>query len=379
MRNGLRVIDADAHFYEPSDIWDRYMEPEYYDRRPRVIKVHGKAILEYEGVPMHTGSNADSLFSLMEEKFGHAYRENWSLESRLADMKQEGWDIQVCLPTNGAGETESREPDLAGPLCRAYNNWARDFCAGAPERVKFTAITPWENIQEMLVEAKRAIEELQAVSVFLPKAIPDLMWHHPSYDAMWEQTQELDFPLSMYGEGCASGQPQANTRYLGGKWFFVPLGEAISFPFENMISLAHFIYSGLLDRFPRLRLLLLESNAGWLPFWLSRLERYCHGRQAVFFDEPRPKLTPEEYFRRQCAIAADADEPTLKYVVDYIGDDNVVFNTDYPHPDAPVTSAPLRDIFAQPIPESSRKKILWGNSVRVYGERLIKDHPLSNH
>ena len=377
MRNGFRVIDADAHFYEPPDIWDRYVEPAYYDRRPRVARVHGNAVLEYEGVPMHTGSNSHVLFSQMEAKFGRAFRESWSLESRLADMKQEGWDIQVCLPTNGAGETSKRDPELAAALCRAYNNWARDFCSGAPERVKFTAVAPWENVEDMVTETRRAVEGLEAVSVFLPKAIPDVMWHDASYDPMWEAVQELDFPLSIHGEGCASGQPQANTRYLGGHWFFVPLEEAISFPFENMISLAHFIYSGLLDRFPQLRLLLLESNAGWLPFWLSRLERYCHGRQAVFFDPPRPKLTPEEYFQRQCAIAADADEPTLKYVVDYIGDENVVFNTDYPHPDAPATPEPLRNMLAQPIPETSMRKILWDNSVRIYGQRLVRGHPVA--
>ena len=172
MRNGFRVIDADAHFYEPPDIWDRYVEPAYHDRRPRVKRVHGNVVLEYEGVPMHTGSNSHVLFSQMEAKFGRAFRESWSLESRLADMEQEGWDIQVCLPTNGAGETSKRDPELAAALCRAYNNWARDFCSGAPERVKFTAVVPWENVEDMVTETRRAVDGLEAVSVFLPKAIP---------------------------------------------------------------------------------------------------------------------------------------------------------------------------------------------------------------
>ena len=63
--------------------------------------------------------------------------------------------------------------------------------------------------------------------------------------------------------------------------------------------------------------------------------------------------------------------------MDYIGDENVVFNTDYPHPDAPATSEPLRNMLAQPISEASMRKILWDNSVRIYGERLVRGHPVA--
>ena len=151
----------------------------------------------------------------------------------------------------------------------------------------------------------------------------------------------------------------------------------MGFPFENMTSLAHFIYSGLLDRYPQLRLLLLESKAGWVPFWLDRLEEYGHGRKAVFFDSQRPQLTSQEYFLRQCAVAADADEPSVKYVVDYLGDDSIVFNTDYPHPDALGAAEPLKRMMAQPIPDDSKRKILWDNSVKAYGKRVVEGSPLA--
>ena len=138
------------------------------------------------------------------------------------------------------------------------------------------------------------------------------------------------------------------------------------------------MYSGILDRFPDLKLLILEANSGWVPFWLNRLEKYCEGRQSVFFDEHPLNLAPQEYFLRQCAVAADADEPSIKYVVDYIGDDNIVFNTDYPHPDAPATNEPLANMMEQPLSEESKRKILWDNSVKIYGERLISGHPVAS-
>ena len=98
----------------------------------------------------------------------------------------------------------------------------------------------------------------------LPGAMPEKMWHHRDYDPLWEIVQDRDFPLSLHGAN--SGSPVANARYLTLPGPFVALQETIGFPFENMISVGHFMYSGILDRFPGLRLLILESTSGWGAF-----------------------------------------------------------------------------------------------------------------
>lgn len=378
MRNGFKIIDADAHFYEPADIWDRYVEPEYFDRRPIVTKLHGKSIFEYADGKTMGAMRSETLLSMMEEKFGHAFRDEWSVESRIKDMDNEGWDIQVCLPTNASedGAPDYAEPDVAAALCRAYNNWAHEFCSDFPTRLKFTAVVPGQDLLAMAKETRRAVDNLGAISIVVPKAIPDKMWHHNDYDPVWATLQELDCPLSLHG--AYSGEPLANARYQSMTGPFVAMGGIINFPFENMISMAHFMFSGILDRFPNLRLLILEATAGWLPFWLHRLDTYTEGRQAVFFGENLLKLSPREYFERQCAVAADADEPTLKYVIDYIGNKNIVFNTDYPHPDALAPSEALEFMMAQPVSDESKKNILWDNSVKIYGNRIVSGHPLAN-
>ena len=374
MRNGFRVIDADGHFYEPEDLWDKYLSPEFQDRSPKVARMLGNSMVQFEGEEGDV-SRSDKLFSQMDAKFGHAFRDGWTLESRIKDMDTEGWDIQVCLPTKAVSLPGFIPDDVQGAMCVAYNSWAHDFCSGAPERIKFTATVPGHDIDDMVAEIRRSVSELGAVSVFLPKAIPEKMWHHPDYTKVWETVTELDVPISVHGSSSASGDPWANARYNPYAGPFIALGQAIGFPFENMINLGHFMYSGILDKFPRLKLLILEANSGWVPFWLNRLEKYCEGRQSVFFDEHPLDLTPQEYFLRQCAVAADADEPSIKYVVDYIGDDNIVFNTDYPHPDAPATNEPLANMMEQPLSEDTKRKILWDNSVKIYGERLVAGHP----
>ncbi len=374
MRNGFRVIDADGHFYEPEDLWDKYLSPEFQDRSPKVARMLGNSMVQFEGEEGGV-SRSDKLFSQMDAKFGHAFRDGWTLDSRIKDMDTEGWDIQVCLPTKAVSLPGFIPDDVQGAMCVAYNSWAHDFCSGAPERIKFTATVPGHDIDDMVSEIRRSVSELGAVSVFLPKAIPEKMWHHPDYTKVWETVTELDVPISVHGSSSASGDPWANARYNPYAGPFIALGQAIGFPFENMINLGHFMYSGILDKFPTLKLLILEANSGWVPFWLNRLEKYCEGRQSVFFDEHPLDMTPQEYFLRQCAVAADADEPSIKYVVDYIGDDNIVFNTDYPHPDAPATNEPLANMMEQPLSEETKRKILWDNSVKIYGERLVAGHP----
>ena len=84
MRNGFKIIDADAHFYEPPDIWDKYMVgEECYDLRPRVAKVHGRAILQYTDGQVAVGGNRERSSQILTQKFANGYNNWWSAESRL--------------------------------------------------------------------------------------------------------------------------------------------------------------------------------------------------------------------------------------------------------------------------------------------------------
>ena len=121
-----------------------------------------------------------------------------------------------------------------------------------------------------------------------------------------------------------------------------------------------------------MRFACLEGNAGWLPFWLGRLDDHAveGRRQAVFFDAPPLKMKPSDYFRRQGFVACDGDEAAVKAAVDLVGDDFVVWNTDYPHPDAPDPDKALDSFLAQPISDAAKKKILWDNPLKLFGKQM---------
>ena len=209
MWKSFKVIDADAHMHEPKDMWDRYVEAKYKDRVPKVAYMDGTFMVyepdgkiipreQIESRPPQTAWNA------LEEKYGEAYHKWWSPEIRLKDMDRHGWDIQVLLPTGSNGNFGPRsalkDSEIGAALCRAYNNWAYDYCSAAPKRLKFIAVIISTDIDEMLAEGRRAVEKLGAVSlrnILLPKS----RWlHEPEYDALWALASDLDVPIAVHGE-----------------------------------------------------------------------------------------------------------------------------------------------------------------------------------
>jgi uncharacterized protein len=385
-----KVIDADAHMHEPMNMWELHLERQYRDRAPKVAYMNG-TFMVYEpdgkiiskGEKQLKGPPKDS-FEIMEAKYGEAYRTWWAPETRLKDMDRYGWDVQVLLPTGSNGNfgcsVALKDAELGAALCRAYNNWAHEYCSLNPKRLKFIAVVPGSDLREMLKEARRVVHELGAVSIRNP-LLPEGRWlHEKDYDALWQLACELDFPIAVHGEYRYRVQPfrgfrvveAAGTESSEAHDFQALRGvdHAIGFPCDNMATMGHFIFTGILEKFPNLRLAILESSAGWLPFWLGRMDIHSHGRYSIMGKPKQLSMLPSEYFMRQCTVACDSDESALKYAVDYLKGDCIVWNTDYPHLDGIEPAKALPEFDAQPIPEDAKRKILWDNAVKLYGQRV---------
>ena len=108
------------------------------------------------------------------------------------------------------------------------------------------------------------------------------------------------------------------------------LDHAFSHRVEQMLAAASFCCGGILERHPGLRVAFLEGNCSWLPFLMWRLNEHWERYGDVY--APDLTMAPSEYFKRQCYASAEADEEPVKYVIDYIGSDGLVFSTDFPHP-----------------------------------------------
>ena len=149
MWNGFKVIDSDAHHHEPMDMWDRYLEPEYRERVPKVIGMQRNFYVYAQDNQLSPVLEAGSPIPAhhdkwMADKYGEAYDRWWSPDVRLKDMDRYGWDIQVILSTNANRVMESaiKNPQVGGAMARAYHNWCHDYASADPARLKFTATLP---------------------------------------------------------------------------------------------------------------------------------------------------------------------------------------------------------------------------------------------
>ena len=386
MWNGFKVIDADAHMHEPRDLWERYIEPKYRNDVPRVAHMNGTfMVYEPDGkfVPkQELEKRPPEKWAVMEEKYGEGCRTWWAPQTRLKDMDRHGWDCQVLLPTANNGffacHVALIDIEVGAAMCRAYNNWCHEYCSVDPKRLKFVALVPGSDPAVMLEAARHAVEQLGAVAIRNP-ILPQGKWlHEPDYDALWQLACELDFPIAVHGElrqrfrqfkGLRINEQSENSRDVN--LALQNLDHAIAFPYDNLATLGHFICAGVLQRFPKLRLAILESNAAWIPFWLGRLDTHTHGRYNAYGTLRHLPMLPSEYFRRQCTATCDSDESGLQYAVAHLEGENIAWNTDYPHPDGMDPPKALPEFFSQPISEDAKRKILWDNAIKLYGPRML--------
>ncbi len=137
-------------------------------------------------------------------------------------------------------------------------------------------------------------------------------------------------------------------------------------PHEAQCALLSMIVHGAFERFPRLRVAYMEAGCGWLPSWLHRIDEHLELAGAV--EAPELTASATEYFRRSCWISTECDDRFVADVVRWMGDDHIVFETDYPHPDSKYPKATEHFLGLDPnlVSEESKRKILWDNAVDLY-------------
>jgi predicted TIM-barrel fold metal-dependent hydrolase len=249
--------------------------------------------------------------------------------------------------------------DILAALCRAYNNWASDFCSTAPDRLLAPVLVPQRDVEESLVEVRRAMGKPGIRGVFLrPNPINGRTLDDPAWEPLWSLLEESDSPLVVH-EGTAQNLPQTGLDRYDNFLF----RHMISHPVEQMMALLSLICGRVLERHPRLRVVIVEAGCGWVPYWIERMDH--HMEEWGHASAPL-QLLPSEYFKRQCYVSADAEEEMIPAVVSCIGDENILFSTDYPHPDHPFKGITERLSTRPDLSEESKARILGGNAARAF-------------
>ncbi len=222
-------------------------------------------------------------------------------------MDAEGLDLAVLFPSRGlfvlgldSSEqigADGLEPEFATAIARAYNDWLKDFCDHAPDRMFGAGMVAAHDVAGAVAEARRCVEELGFKAIFLPPATVNRRpWHHPSYDPLWAEIQRLGVPLSFHGGGQTYLTPDFGLEVLDR----LMLWHTFSQPLGIQFVTACLCGGGVLERFPDLKVALLEGNCSWAPWFLYRLDE--HWEWTGWYEAPELTMPPSEYFKRNCWV-----------------------------------------------------------------------------
>lgn len=370
----LPIVDVDTHFTEPPDFWTSRAPRGWKDRAPRVRKndqgqeqwvVESDIVLGPVGycVIRSDGSKANGQVTL--DTFDEVHPGAYDARARLDVMDGFGITMQILYP-NVLGFTGSFVLNVQDEALRtfcvtAYNDGVADLAADGEGRLHPQAVLPIWDRDAAVRELVRAHDQLGLSGIVITDSpevwgLPVLSDAH--WDPLWAAAQERSVPVNFHiGGGGPMGAVWPGPS--SGAWIAAMSTLA---DMGNMRCITNLIFSGLLDRFPTLRFVSVESGVGWIPFLIECAEYQMEENGVTGL-----ALRPREYFRRQI-YASYWFESEVATALDKLGEDNLMFETDFPHPTClyPAVQEKVRETLGG-LPHRVQRKVLFETAARVYG------------
>ena len=373
-----RIVSADDHIdlqWLPKDLWQKRVPAQWRERAPKVVDTA-------EGPYWFCGDERWDAWGGRKGAAGSMGGRRLALERggvlepgvlrptttalRLADMDRDGIDATVMY--GPIVPLLIKDPELRKVCYRAYNEWLAEFCATAPERLVGVGLIPIDDPKSAAEELRYLKGARVRTGMLLAARVETPLWDD-AWEPLWEAGAETQIPIGFHLGGglrtVASTGPKATSQGN--------MGVRVACATLQMDEpLAAVVFSGALQRHPRLRIVLAETGIGWLPYMLERMDdtyrkfldaaEYwrSHGGLAI-------TMEPSAYFRRQIWATFQTDDAGLR-LLDTLGEDRVMWASDYPHADStwPDSQRVIEDSFKDVAP-GARRRILCDNARQLYG------------
>jgi predicted TIM-barrel fold metal-dependent hydrolase len=298
---------------------------------------------------------------------------SFDTKARLDDMDADGIFAQVLYPsvTLRGARIYSGERELQMACVRAYNEWLLEFCEGSGGRLVGQAILPTTGLDDTLAEAEWALAQGHRGGVIssFPNGSLD---PKPEDDRFWAFCQEANFPISVHIGSFVRGS-LAGRRESWSSLAFVGMAALTKAGGQTLPVVCDILFSGIFQRFPRLRIVLVESNIGWIPTLLEQSDdmfmRYRWYTGAV----NEQKEFPSEIFHRNfwATFMVDTVGMDLRHRMNV---DHLMWSSDYPHSgsDWPNSRVTIERVF-HGVPQDQVKKMLHGNCKELYALDHVPD------
>jgi predicted TIM-barrel fold metal-dependent hydrolase len=353
-----RIIDADAHVLEGAAIGSQALR-----RWPDLVQyrqgqdgrggfyIEGRRYPEFEG----PGAGCPPEHAVCETEGLDPYE----VEGMLAACDREGIEQMVLFPSLGLAVPSFRSPILAREFAQLYNEFIADFCKQGGGRLHGVAVVPIEE-PDAAVQILKQARRTGLGCVVVPPTLRERTLDHPDLEPFWATAAELDVAVGIHGA------PGVHLPKLGIDRFdnYIQV-HCLSFPVDQMVAMTALVSGGVLERHPELRVAFLEAGVGWVPFFVDRLHEHWEKRGDWVPDGW--KRDPVEYLERgQIHLTCEGEEPILPGVIDVLGDDFIMFASDFPHWDSDYPNATRAMVERTDVSEASRAKILATNAERFF-------------
>lgn len=380
-----KVIDADTHLTEPHDLWTRRAPSRLRDRVPQV-KVHngvrswmidGDKVLLERAIPSSTVKRDGTRWPGLEflnHQFEEVHPASHSVRERVEMMDAMGVSAQVLYPNIlgfGGQHAVKVDDELRLACVEIFNDAMAEFQVDSGQRIFPMALLPWWDVKLAVAEIERAKQMgLRGINInsdphtFVGSdgaRLPDLSSDH--WFPMWEACEALDMPVNFH-----IGASEQSMDWLGVQGWpglhrdvRAALGGAMLF-INNGRVMGNLILSGLLDRYSKLKFVSVESGIGWVPFLLEAID---YEYQEVAINNGKLQRRPSEYFKTNFHACFWFERRDLSHQIKAVGVDNVLFETDFPHP---VCLYPIddMDVALAGLTEEEKVKALAGNAAKLY-------------
>lgn len=373
------IIDVDTHVTEVPDLWSERLPAAMRDRAPRMETddrgrqwwlIGGKRSMRV-GFTATAGSG-----DMMEPPDGYAdmHPGAFDPQARLKYMDDMGIWAMVLYPNVGGFGAQQflklDDPALMLACVQAYNDWQTDWAAADPRRLLPITSTPFWDVDAAVREIRRCAAKGHRGILFTgePQSFGQPVLGDPHWDPLWAVAVECDLPVSFHiGSGnMEGGLSREKIKTYGKMATFAEL--SVDLFMNNGRQLCDLLMSGVLARFPTIRFVSVESGIGWIPFVLEALDYQFKGNR-VREERPDLELLPSEYFARNVYACYWFEQTAPKHLIDVVGVDNILFETDFPHPTSLYGEDVHRCIESglATVSDTVRHKILWDNARRLYG------------
>jgi uncharacterized protein len=382
LADDVLVIDTDTHLTEPRDLWTSRAPAKYAERVPRVEVVDGRDTWVFDGMVMGMAGTASAVdlagtkklgLSFVGDGYDEIHRGAWDVAARVELMDQLGIWAQIVYPNTfgfgGQKFIEMADADLRLAAVQIFNDASAEMQEASGNRMFGMAITPWWDLDAAVAEIRRSagmgLRGVNSGTGPHLHGLPDL--GEPYWDPFWDVCAELEMPVNFH-----IGASTDTMSWFGSSpWpshdgdHKLAIGSAMMY-LSNGSVMANLIFSGVLERHPTVQFVSVESGVGWIPFFLQSLD-YQQKQSTPGTYGTKFSLTPTEYFQRQMHACFWFEDAGVAAAIEALGDTNVMFETDYPHPTCLYPdSLPVAAKLIQTLPEVSRRRVMSDNAARLY-------------